>query len=365
MQQITMPNLFQKFRILGLVTIIILLGFSFSHEVLAAPTWTSGIVPQSGGKIGGGALEFDDASYVDIGDVGNIQTVEFWLNNSNATDGILELIDNSTYVSISGSAITATGFTSPTTYVNGSSDSASLASGWNHVVVTDTTSVAAASFLIGEANGDYMSGIIDEVRVYNRALSDAEVRFHYNKGGPVAHWKFNEGSDSIAYDSTENDNDGTLYGEMATSSAYGWVSGKFSSALSFDGVNDYIDVGDIGQNVKTVSFWLVAGATNKKILDLDGGTRYIEVDSNGDIQAQGFTDPTIYINGVQGSRISTNAWQHVAVITNTAIDANNVDLGKVGANYFYGIIDDMRFYNYIRTPDEIRLDYNAGFKAKF
>ncbi|MDD3399647.1 MAG: LamG-like jellyroll fold domain-containing protein [Candidatus Paceibacterota bacterium] len=355
----------KKIKLIIFAAVMITVSFGFGKEILAAPSWTFGIVPQSGGKLGGGALEFDGDDYVDIGNVGNVQAVEFWLNNSNTADGILELINNSTYVSISGGAITATGFTSPTIYVNGSSASASLATGWNHVVITDTASVAAASFQIGEANGDYMSGIIDEVSVYNRALSDAEVRFHYNKGGPVAHWKLNDGSGSTAYDSTENNIDGTLYGEMATSTTYGWVSGKQGSALSFDGVDDYVDVGDTSQNIKTISFWLVAGATNEKILDLDGGTRYIEIDSSSDIQAQGFTSPAIYINGVQGSRISTNTWQHVVVITNTAIDANNVDLGRVSANYFYGIIDEVRLYNYVRTAEEIRLDYNAGFKARF
>ena len=355
---------YKKSKLIIFIAVIMMASFGLGKEVSAAPSWTSGIVPQSGGKLGGGALEFGGSS-IDIGNVGNIQTVEFWLNDSNAADGILELVNNSTYVSISSSAIVATGFTSPTIYVNGSSDSASLAAGWNHVVITDTASVAAASFSIGKANSAYMSGIIDEISVYNRALSAAEVRFHYNKGGPVAHWKFNDGSGSTAYDSTENDIDGTLYGEMATSTTYGWVSGKYGSALYFDGVDDYVDVGDTSQNIKTISFWLAAGAANEKILDLDGGTHYIEIDSSSDIQAQEFTSPTIYINGVQGSRISINTWQHVVVITNTAIDANNVDLGKVSTNYFYGIIDEVRLYNYVRTAEEIKLDYNAGLKAKF
>jgi len=357
----------KKLKLIIFVAVMITAGFGLGKEVLAAPSWTTGIVPQSGGTKGGGALLFDGDDYIDIGDVGNVQTVEFWINDSNATDGILELINNSTYVSISGSAITATGFTSATIYVNGSSASASLSAGWNHVVITDTASVAAASFLIGEANSDYMQGTIDEVRVYNRALSIAEVRYHYNKGGPVAHWKLNDGSGSTAYDETNNNNDGTLYGEMATSSLYGWTTGKYGSALSFDGVDDYVDVGDTSQNIKTISFWLKANANNKKILDLDAGTHYIEIDSSNEIQAQGFSSPTIYIDVIEGSQISTYQWHHVVVITNTAVDANNVDLGRVVSTggYFDGIIDDVRFYNYVRTLNEIRLDYNAGFKARF
>ena len=64
--------------------------------------------------------------------------------------------------------------------------------------------------------GTYFPGLIDEVRIYNRALTADEVRYHYNRGGPVGYWNFNEGSGVTAYDSTENDNDGTIYGAAGT-----------------------------------------------------------------------------------------------------------------------------------------------------
>jgi hypothetical protein len=59
--------------------------------------------------------------------------------------------------------------------------------------------------------GDSFKGLLDEVRIYNRALSAEEVRYHYNRGGPVAEWKFDEGSGTTIYDSTENNKDGTLH----------------------------------------------------------------------------------------------------------------------------------------------------------
>ncbi len=323
-----MPNLFQKFKICGLVTIIILFSFGLAQEVLAAPTWTSnGVMPQSGGRAGGGALEFDGNDYVNIGNVGNIQTVEFWLNDSNAADGILELINNSVYVSISSSAIVATGFTSASIYVNGIATS-TLSSGWNHVVVTDTASVAATSFLIGEANGDYMQGTIDEVSVYNRALSIAEVRYHYNKGGPVAYWRFDEGSGSTAYDSTVNNDDGTIYGAV-------YATGKYNSALFFDGLDDYVQA-TVTQEKTTYSLWI------KPVNS--GWEHVVKIGS------------VYYVNTVQGTPTAFPIY----------VSGNTVQIGKTNVStYFNGLIDDVRIYNYTRTLDEIRLDYNAGLKAIF
>jgi len=57
----------------------------------------------------------------------------------------------------------------------------------------------------------HFNGIIDEVRIYNRALSAEEVRYHYNHGGPVASWNFDEGSGTVVHDSSENGFDGVLH----------------------------------------------------------------------------------------------------------------------------------------------------------
>lgn len=51
---------------------------------------------------------------------------------------------------------------------------------------------------------------------------------------PVSHWKFDEGSGNIAYDSAGN-NHGTIYGAQ-------WIDGQVEGALNFDGVDDYVDI---------------------------------------------------------------------------------------------------------------------------
>jgi hypothetical protein len=52
----------------------------------------------------------------------------------------------------------------------------------------------------------------------------------------IAHWSFDEGAGTIAYDSAGN-NDGTIYGAT-------WTTGQIGGALDFDGSNDLVEVPD-------------------------------------------------------------------------------------------------------------------------
>lgn len=70
--------------------------------------------------------------------------------------------------------------------------------------------------------------------------------------GLVAHWMFDEGSGTIAYDSAGS-NDGTIYGAQ-------WAAGILDGALDFDGVDDYVDCGSdpslYGMAEITISAWI-------------------------------------------------------------------------------------------------------------
>lgn len=72
--------------------------------------------------------------------------------------------------------------------------------------------------LIGKGYTSPYLGKIDDVRIFNIALTQAEIQEHMNhelKGdepGLVGYWKFNEGSGTTAYDSSPNGYHGTIYG---------------------------------------------------------------------------------------------------------------------------------------------------------
>jgi len=74
----------------------------------------------------------------------------------------------------------------------------------------------------------------------------------------VGLWHLDETSGTTATDSSGT-NDGTLMGGT------GWTSGKFGNALDFDGINDYVDCGNVlqldGVSEFTIEFWIKVDST--------------------------------------------------------------------------------------------------------
>ena len=415
-----------------------------NNGAITEALWGSGIVPLSGGKSGGGGLEFDGSDdYVNFGNPVSLQitdelTIEYWVKfnstqvsaqfanpigkDHSGTEGVTLQIDHTDVVAPysqywhvgHGTGLYSLNYSATTL----------LDDTWHHLVLTKSLTAGMAIYLDGavvSSNAAYTKAIVydtsnwnfgreptiptritkmigDEIRFYNRALSAEEIRYHYNRGGPVAHWKMDEGSGSTAYDSTENNNDGTLYGEMATSTTHGWTTGKHGSALSFDGTDDYVIRADQGSSDPlrvsgdlTIEAWIKPNDVVNilKIVEkyqTEGGYSLM-IHSTSKFRFD-------YSNGSQTSLYSAltpsvGTWYHVVgtydgatmklyingLLDNSVAEtgyANSSQVFTIGSQNdppygqnFNGIIDDVRIYNYARTPDEIRLDYNAGFAARF
>jgi flagellin-like protein len=99
--------------------------------------------------------------------------------------------------------------------------------------------------------------------------------------GAVLHLRFNEGTGTTAKDISGYRNDGTLYndtticGNPPTTSGPDycptWVNGKFEKALSFDGVNDYVNTPtpNPGESTFTVCAWIKNPTDAGRIISYD------------------------------------------------------------------------------------------------
>ena len=99
-------------------------------------------------------------------------------------------------------------------YLNGRLDKSIV---YPHTLKSDVNGLS-----IGFApNNAGMDGIIDEPRIWNRALSATEIASMYfnnivPRDGLVGEWLFNEGSGTTALDTSGNGNNGTITGATYT-----------------------------------------------------------------------------------------------------------------------------------------------------
>ncbi len=400
------------------------------------PKWATGIKPLSGGASGGGALSFDGVDdYVDAGSAASLNltnaiSVELWVNPITlkadsyiAAHGTYQskgwvIYGTSAEVDIwmanAGGGVY--GIASPVLAVNQWTNIAFTYDGINlrtyiNSVLKDIDALTApidygtktkTLFAFQESGNAarYFNGLIDDVRIYNRALTATEIRYHYNRGGPVAYWKFDEGEGDTAYDESNNNNDGNLAGTCpGGSTCPTWVAGKYGSALSFDGTDEYVSVPDsvsLGiTNALTISAWVKTTVEGEygRYVGINGGydLGYESTDETKVRWEQNGVAPSTVLNSASGA-VPKNVWNHVVGTYDKDAGANNrkiyvngikiaedtatgamsdpsapVGIGALGNNtqFFGGLIDDVRIYNYARTTEQIYQDYNAGLSTHF
>ena len=105
-------------------------------------------------------------------------------------------------------------------------------------------------------------GLIDDARIYDRALSTSEINalVNYNASPPfdaVAHWKLDEGSGIIAHDSAPG---GLHDGTLSSNARPIWQGGKIDRSLFFNGSGSYVNCGnasvfDLADQI-TVAAWV-------------------------------------------------------------------------------------------------------------
>ncbi len=253
------------------------------------------------------------------------------------------------------------------------------------------------SFSIGAflGGGGYFNGLIDEVIVYNRAITVDQINKAYNGGiGRVGLWHMN----GDWTDASGNGNNGTGYNGVTFSNN----ARVGPQAGSFDGVDDYVMAGT-GSIVSTPNTFTIAFWANP------AGTRTVTDESNSGITGMGgqqYAIAPMYSgsNGGAGVSVGTNGisvfehgssylpsllvynaplagWNHIVIVyqnkqPNLYVNGQFVRQGLISqrpnvypstvfgnvVNYgpYHGLIDDVGIYNRAISADEIRHIYNAG-----
>ena len=315
--------------------------------------------------------------------------------------------------------------TSPVIYVNGVSVARSFSTStsiirWMSVLTgLDNMRIGDRSF---NNNGEaiFFDGSISNVKIYNRALSAAEILDVYDdykpivkvgalRKGLIGHWTLDDKqskSDTVVADATIYENNGTMtsmtFSGNETTDRHGQTR-----ALSFDGGADYINIDGIVADVAsdTAGTWaawvkpdtVTPGAVSDfvSINDTDAVTILnINIQKEGDFRSAINIAGTVqWILSTDALPFSVGVWAHVALVqdgvfpvlyvngiapaqtfeTSTDItawinDMSGIDNGRIGARsinsvgesaFFAGSISDVRIYNRALSAEEIEMLYES------
>ncbi len=284
----------------------------------------------------------------------------------------------------------------------------------------DLTSLGLGSYLIDSATGNLSNlgwntnkrGIVvDEAKIYNRALTDEEVKQDYNAGSaiqfgstsqsiggtttsleycipgdtsfcasPVAEWNFEENTGTTAKDTSGNNNNGTISGAS-------WALGANNkgSSLNFNGTSDYVSIPTFNYSTNaTISVWVKGSYINgNQIIIGSPASISLGLYNIGSTKALiGYAGSSVPSKTVGIANNFTNdSWNHLSVVIDNSGNAAYYCNGQLLSNgetnnwswtsgayigrrdtgtYFKGQIDQLKIYNYARTPAQIAYDYNRG-----
>lgn len=256
----------------------------------------------------------------------------------------------------------------------------------------------------GTTDADYyVSGGLDEVAVYDKALTAAQIRAHADAGyvdryerevradDPAAWWRLND-PDTTARDWTTNGRNGSYYDGAAAVSGQALLERNDDRVASCDGTNDGISFGDVFDRTGTSAFTMEAWV-RPTVQD----TEYRAIVQKEGAQATGREGYIVWYQStwglgferwsagtrsivLPGIPLTLDTWQHVVATYDGTIMRLYLDGAQVGSTpsslslinnvqqfrlcdwsgELSGFIDEVAFYTSALSPARVTAHYQAG-----
>lgn len=258
-------------------------------------------------------------------------------------------------------------------------------------------------------HGVNFSGLIDEFRVYNSALTGDQIAtdyfYFYNDPvnlptaqltpTPLAHWKLNEGVGTLVSDYRYLSSNGSYQGTAGSQ----WVAGKYGTGLNFNGTNNYVSIAhraDLNFESPSAQFTLMgwiktSSAGDNTIVSKGRQTAWVHMPWNLRVSAGraqlfrwceggGCGGVNAYFVNGTSTTLNNGQWRHVAFVNesatshkiyvdgvlettdtttwnNTLTNTQNMEIGRypnyTANTYTTGQIDDVKIYGSALTAQQI------------
>ena len=243
--------------------------------------------------------------------------------------------------------------------------------------------------------GNYFVGYIDEVKIFDRALTQREISMEMGSSGhqPVLDMNFNEGSGSIAYDISGKGNNGTLYSVASWVDADDCISGQ---CVYLDGTDSTWNTVRVAEDdsldvfgTLTVELWakITDSRTHQVIYKRHGGgdpswaSYRVNFNSSDKPEFAVYNTSGSSATAIADSAASLNTWYHIVGVYNGSnvyiyVDGLSADStppsltgdildsdswlqvgGLDGSQMMKGYIDELKIYPYVLAANEVQEHY--------
>jgi hypothetical protein len=251
-----------------------------------------------------------------------------------------------------------------------------------------------------ETGGNDYTGLLDEVKIYNYARTQAQISYDYNRGMPLAYWKLNENVSGNAQ--TLNDSSGSGITATTDDGANNTgmdctVEAKYSKGCDLDGTDDFLSVSSPNLPTRdfTISVWFnkdstvvtdtlfnapeTNGGNEIRIVadsvvryNIDGGTTVAGTKTftagtwNHAVLTRLGSDVSLYVNGVLDTT-STDSDPLVFDGCNLYIGADSSANCTTGGlnDYWNGKVDEVSVFHYGMSAAQVKKLYNQNAGVRF
>ena len=307
----------------------------------------------------------------ELGDIGNVKSLAFWINLKNIVVGkpeeIFEGDPNAHLILASAGTLSYPDFDNA--FVDGI-DTDTITTGWHLLIITSTTDVECTDAVLALNNAAFGEFWCSKIIVYDHELSSKEISslmFDFNNASilsrsietPLTYPKptdiSGEAGILAGYNYVEPGNSTDISGNGFNDTSTGGIV-QTKDGRVYNGVNGKSVIGNLG-NIKSIAFRIKLDSTTEKIMEGAANDKLIHA-ASGTLTYPEFDNA--FIDGVDSDTLVADQWYNIVIISSTDVDFSACTLALNNTTYGKFEIEDLRFFT-DEKDFQFAKDYHNSF----